>query len=247
MAEKQRVDYGKRKRKWKEIEQFRESNAKYGSKSVSTQVDMDVKRNKRQIKSLLEAKDVKTTKTGVTTAMLAAGSIQMCSNPLQGDGEDQRIANKIKSLSLNIAGSLTLVGSKEKGLARIAVVIDHDQQGIIPTFEMLWTNSQSFSSGHPRNLTVGSTTSFKRFTILYDEFFVMNATGVGVTQADVNVLTSTFTKVHKWYRKIFHIINFSDNLQVIASMRQGNLFVLSAADSDSTVTCDVEIIYKFTG
>jgi len=211
------------------------------------QQDRMIQKTNQDVRSMKKMCETKTTVLSVTASMVVAGLSQALTNLLQGTTSGNRVGSKVKSFSLRISGHLQLALNKVASMARIMVVIDFSQHGTKPLITDLFQSVGDFINNKPRNLVSGTSSSFKRLIVLYDEFWVLNNLTM-TRQFDSNVILTPITryKCHNWYRRVNHYIYYSGTSAAEADMDQGNMYVLSASGTDSAVTAVVQIVWKYT-
>ncbi len=218
------------------------------SKNVSTQTE--VKKLKDQVKSIKNAYEKKQFITTITSSMVSTVSVQMVSNIDQGSSSSTREGNKIKAYSINLSGSCELQADKNPSLGRIVLLIDHDNQGIIPAVTDIWADAGSFVTGLPRDRASGSNAAYKRFTILWDYKFDMNPSGsAGGVKADDTLISNILGSIKtlsSYYNRIFHYLTYSGSGTTITSQRQGSLFVMSGANATGRLLLAMKCVFKYT-
>ena len=211
-------------------------------KSVATQVD----RATEDIKALRQSKEKKITILSITPAMTSAVITQGICFLGQGTGVNTRDGNRVKSFSIRVAGHLNLLEDKQSGLARIMIVIDHDNQGVIPAITSLFLDAEDFTQGKPRNVLDSAANSFRRFTVLYDETFDLNSKSAAFTSGDVLHTNGYVKYVHDWYRRVNHYVSYLNSSATITGNGKGSMFCFSSALITSTITAEVDIIWRYT-
>ncbi len=241
MGKRKRYDYG-----------GKGSRKDYGyvpkTKNISTQTE--VKKLKDEVKSIKDAFEKKQFITTITSSMIDAVSVQMVSNMDIGDTSLLREGNKIKCYSINIKGSCRLTNNKQGEVGRIVLLIDHNQQGVLPAVTDIWLDAASFVTGLPRDRLVGSNAAYKRYTILWDYCFSLNPSGMsgGVNSGDVLItaLEGEVEIINSYYNRIFHYITYNGSGTGITAQRQGSLFIMSGASADSSLVLSAKVVFKFT-
>ncbi len=120
-----------------------------------------------------------------------------------------------------MSGSIELLNNKNSETGRIVLLIDHDQQGILPSISDIWQDSGSFVLGLPRDKSLGANSAYKRFTILWDYKFAISpsgsAGGVNVADALVTQFSGSRLVADSYYKRIFHYVHYSANSSAITS------------------------------
>ncbi len=206
-----------------------------------------INKNKQDLKNIKRMCEVKTTVTTITQAMVSTGLVQSISNLAQNSTSSGRIGSKVKSNSMRISGHLRLLPNVDGGFCRIVVVIDFSQNGTPPTFTDLWQSVANCAQNAPRDLVSGTSSSFKRLIVLYDNFWILNSGAPMLKADDSTVLTlNQFVKAYNWYKRVNHYIYYSGVDSTDADMDQGNMYVLSVASNSSRIECNMRIVWKYT-
>ena len=172
------------------------------------------------------------TSGGVFTYITAIG---------QGNGDSERIGNKIKLYSLQMSGFFQLNGSSsvQHERLRIIVMVDHENQGVLPTIPLMYSTVATFAENKPRD---GDTYKYKRFTVLYDKFFVMKAQTYDSALGSYSGMVYEFPKV---YIPMKTHVEYRGINNLVASASQGSVFV-GLASANNGVTVGVDAVIKFT-
>ncbi len=205
-----------------------------------------VQKNKQDLRRMKNMCEVKTTVTTVTGSMVSVGAVQSITNLAQGTTGTSRIGSKVKSFSLRISGHMNLVPDVSSTFVRIMIVIDFSQHGVPPTFTDLFQSVTNFRNNGPRDLVSGTSSSFKRLIVLYDEFWILNPPAIAINAADaIKTFQSSF-KVWNWYKRVNHYIYYSGVSDADSDMDQGNMYVLSTAGTSARVNSAINIVWKYT-
>lgn len=115
---------------------------------------------------------------------------------------------------------------------RIIVFIDRMQDGVIPTVAEVLD-----ATGNPIHSDIQQENQ-KRFKVLYDSNFAVNATMLPASGLPV------FHRVGKIVKRLDHTINYADtgSSGVIADAREGNIFCLTISDIAAGTTAPLLLI-----
>ncbi len=241
MAEKQDKTFGKRKRinNSRNITDYEFAQEKKRRMGGRQDVN-EMKRVRELEKKIANSKEIKFKTTAATTVMVVAGTVNMLTN-IPGDVTNLgRIGDKIKLYSINCSGILESQSSAVDSFrVRLAMVIDRQQTGTVPTFAEIWGSAAAFARNEPR---LADSWRYKRFTIIYDEFFIgMASAGVAAAFGDIKV------KIHKWYSQQYkHYIYYLDENSSQAAQRAGNIYLFQAPSATSEVNLSFSVTVKYT-
>ncbi len=198
----------------------------------------------KKVKALEGDKDIKSHKTTMTQAMLALGTVQHLTAIAQGSNDFQREGDKIKIYSIQMSGSFKTndaVALPVNSIWRLAIIIDRDNDGGVPALTEIWASAFDFAVGRPR---LPNSFKYKRFTVIYDQQFVVNSNSVG----NSGLLNEMRIILPKWYSdKYKHHVYFQGISAGDSDASKGSMWLYAAAVQDVQIEAFVDVLVKYTG
>lgn len=203
----------------------RNTRSKRSKKTVTT------KKIEKVVKRLAVKEDRKDAKVFRPTAVSAgvipatAGNTYMLNNIAQGDNDNQRNGNKITLLRIKMLGEISLptttTVANMNDILRIIIFKDKQCNGVQATVTSIldtaniWSfyNEDNIPENHPR-----------RFTIYYDKFHTISASGVGFQGTYIE--SGTTRKVFKLNKKLNIPIQFNSTTGAITEQNSNTLGLL---------------------
>ncbi len=170
-------------------------------------------------KSILTPLAATSTTTAVITNMTAIA---------QGNDLDARTANKIKMWSIRAQGTLLMSGAGTASRARLVLFRDNNGSTTLPVIGDIWADSATFTAGRPRR---NDPQNMSRFTVLYDEMFLMSDNGQQHARVDM-------------YRRISSAVYFSGT--AATDEGKGHLyFIQGSNEGTNLVGTSVGVITRY--
>jgi len=190
-----------------------------------------VKKIEKVVKKLAVKEDRKDAKvfrpTAVSSGVIpsTAGNTYMLNNIAQGDNDNQRNGNKISLLRLKVLGEISLptttTVANMSDTVRIIFFKDKQCNGVQATVASILDSANVFSFYNEDNIPENFP---KRFTILYDKFHTINASGVGFQGTYVE--SGTTRKVFQLNKKLNIPIQFNSTTGAITEQNTNTLGLL---------------------
>ena len=149
------------------------------SKSPKRQVAQKALRIAKSNRSLINT-DIRSRNLNLPVAPNTTGEVQQLTNISQGDNVNERQGNAITLKSLKLAGTVTLHASASGSHVRIMIVRDNLGTTTPPVIGDMFSSVLQFNDNKHR---LAAPQVVKRFTVLYDRFYMMDTSGLGTIKA----------------------------------------------------------------
>lgn len=175
-----------------------------------------------------DRKDAKVYRPSAVSAGLVtstAGGTYMLNNIAQGDNDNQRNGNKITLLRVKMQGEISLptttTVANMNDIVRIIVFKDKQCNGVQATVTSILDSANIFSFYNEDNIPENSP---RRFTIYYDKFHSINASGVGFQGTYIE--SGTTRKVFQLDKKLNVPVQFNSTTGAITEQNSNTLGLL---------------------
>ncbi len=150
-------------------------------RSASRRVKFTVadKRALNKVKKVVNAQELKVHQFGITADPNTTGVTNSITAIAQGLDSSDRIGDSLTPSHLEISGNIQLHASASDSQVRMVVVRDNNGSTTVPAITDLYASVVAFAANKP---PLGDTQSRARFTILWDKYVIVDATGHGETQ-----------------------------------------------------------------
>lgn len=150
------------------------------------------------------------------------GGVTLLNGLARGDDINQRNGREVllKSIEIRLRNLVT-AGTGTEQTHRVCIVYDRQSNGAAPTIADILSAPNVL---YPRNLE-----NRRRFKILYDRAFTLNATGEPGGE-----------RFHKFYRRLAHPVTFNTgNAGTIADITMGSLYLITMGTNAPGATAGI--------
>ncbi len=213
----------------------KEYTSSYSMKPSSKAVESYVK------KLINSEKEIKFVSTQIVNPIATGGGVQYLTTIAIGTNDAaQRIGSKVKLYSIQMKGHLTKLNSIDETITvRILLVIDWENAGALPTIPQLFATIASCAANQNR---LGNSVTYKRFTVLSDEFYLANSGSLNVAGTGFSDIS---IPLRDYYKSQKTEVTFRGTTNGVASAAEGALFLITVSEG-SNVTCLGDVMVKYT-